>query len=237
MKKATLLFTALVFIISTAFVSDTGCSAWDMTTGTVIGMSSYDAKGKLESTSMSTVKTVTTTVDKTVVDMETVMADAKGKEEGRAQTSMTCENGKISIDLRGFVSPSLTKESKDTEMKIDGNMLDYPAAMTDGQALSDGNMVIHTWSGGKEVSTTTIKIYNRKVASKETKTTPAGTYECYKITYTEEASMVIGGMNLNVMKPMQVTEWFSYKVGTVRSETYKEGKLQGYSELTSYKKP
>jgi hypothetical protein len=39
------------------------------------------------------------------------------------------------------------------------------------------------------------------------------------------------------MKPIKVVEWFSFKVGTVRSESYRNEKLEGYSELTAFKKP
>jgi hypothetical protein len=169
--------------------------------------------------------------------MESVVNDAKGDEIGKGLTSMTCSGGKISIDLRNLMASRASQAGKDMEVKIEGDMTEYPSAMTAGQSLSDATMIMRAYSSGSELSTTTIKITDRKVAAVESKTTSAGTWECYKITYTMDMKMKVGAMSVPGMKPMQVTEWFSYKVGTVRSETYKNEKLESYSELTAYKKP
>jgi hypothetical protein len=110
--------------------------------------------------------------------------------------------------------------------------------MKAGDNLADGTvtMTVSDKKSAQVISTTTINIKNRKVEAVENKTTPAGTWECYKITYTSEFVSLVSGMTLPI-KPRTTTEWFSFKVGTVRTESFKNGKSEGYSELTKFNKP
>ena len=82
--------------------------------------------------------------------------------------------------------------------------------------------------------TMTIKILNRKVESKESITTPAGTFSCFKITYDMESSTKIMGMNTNVK--LSSIDYLAEGIGVVKTESYdKKGELSGYSLLTAYK--
>ena len=75
-----------------------------------------------------------------------------------------------------------------------------------------------------------VSITNRKVEAVENITTPAGTFECYKITYDVATKMMI-----NVK--MKATEWYAKNVGMVKSESYtSDGKLAGSTLLTGLKK-
>ena len=74
-----------------------------------------------------------------------------------------------------------------------------------------------------------INITNRKIEGKETITTPAGSYDCFKMTYDIESKTVM-------TVKMKGIDWFAENVGTVRSESLdKNGKLQGYTVLESIK--
>lgn len=73
-------------------------------------------------------------------------------------------------------------------------------------------------------------VTNRKVIGKESVTTPAGTFECYKISYDIATKMMIN------MKT-KATEWYARGTGLIKSETYStDGKLMGSNVLTSIKK-
>lgn len=66
-------------------------------------------------------------------------------------------------------------------------------------------------------------------------TTPAGSWDAYKITYNGLFRMQMAGIGIPMN--MQVTEWFVPGFGVVKTETYsKNGKLMGSSLLTSLKK-
>ena len=71
-------------------------------------------------------------------------------------------------------------------------------------------------------------ITDRKVEGKEMVTTPAGTFDCYKISYNTRLKMLINMTYINV-------EYLSENYGVVRTETYKsKGNLVGYSLITQY---
>ena len=149
--------------------------------------------------------------------------------------TITCKGGSYTMDLRSLITPEMKTAARGMEMKLEGDVLEYPSSMKAGDSLKGGEMRMMMSSGNMLFSTTTIIIKNRKCEKVETKTTPAGTWECYKITSTQEFSMK-SMMGVTQLPPRTATEWFSYKVGPVRTESYKDGKLESYSELTAFKK-
>ena len=75
-----------------------------------------------------------------------------------------------------------------------------------------------------------ISISNRKVEAAENLTTPAGTFECYKISCDVAIKMMINVKTKSI-------EWYAKGVGMVKSESYNtDGKLMGSNVLTSFKK-
>ena len=76
----------------------------------------------------------------------------------------------------------------------------------------------------------TVTTQNRKVEAEEKITTPAGTFDCLKITYDMVSK--IGFVKVQGSS----VEWYSPGTGTIRSESYnKRGKLTGYSVLEEIK--
>ncbi|MFT5891771.1 MAG: hypothetical protein ACI9Y7_001878 [Dokdonia sp.] len=75
-----------------------------------------------------------------------------------------------------------------------------------------------------------VMMIDRKVQNKESITTPAGTFECYVITYTSKMKMGIGRTGSS-------KQWVAEGVGLVKQEDYnKKGKLTGSNMLTSFSK-
>ena len=238
MKKSILLLSLLTAAISFSFVTDSNCGDFEQFhAGTVFTMTSYNAKDKVTSVVTSTVKNVTNTADGMSADIHASMVDDKQKPTADMDYTLSCAGGEYRMDMKSLAGAAGSPQGKDMTVKIEGNTLDYPKTMTAGQTLKDGEMTIYTYSNGSLVSTTKIAVRDRKVDAVESKTTTAGTWECYKISYITDVNMQIGSMNMPGMKPRKCVEWFSFKVGTVRSETYSGDKLEGYSELTGLKKP
>jgi hypothetical protein len=72
-------------------------------------------------------------------------------------------------------------------------------------------------------------MFNRKVEALESITTPAGTFECYKLTYDMEIKSMI-------KMTVKATQWVARNVGAVKTESFdKNGKLVGYSLLTAFR--
>lgn len=238
MKKHILYATAAVAIIAgSSFTTLIDCADFEQfNQGVTYTMSNYNGKGKLESRIDCEVKTVTKTPESSTADIDAKFFDGKGKDNGSASYSLMCKGGTYSVDMRNFVTPEMKSGAKDMDIKLEGTMLEYPSDMKAGSTLPNGTMSMIASQNGQEMSTTTVVIKDRKCEAIENKTTPAGTWECYKITYTQEVTIKTAMMSIP-MKPRTVTEWFSFKVGAVRTESYRKDELEMYSELTKFTKP
>ena len=93
----------------------------------------------------------------------------------------------------------------------------------------NGSLVISVYSEGVRIMGMSTSITKRKVEAKEQITTDAGTFDCYKITYTITVSTMFSVR-------MEVAEWIAEGIGTVKSETYSKGKTMGYTVLTGIQK-
>jgi hypothetical protein len=239
MKKTTFILSLITAAIGFSFAGDNACGNFEQfNKGTVWAMSNYSDKGKLQSVVTCTVKEVTKTTTLTKADIHAVITDDKNKESSNVDYTVSCEGGFFKMDMKSFAAAASAEQAKSMKIEMEGNTMDYPQTMTVGQKLPDGEITMKLSSDGSLVMTNVIKYHDRKVEAIETKTTSAGTWECYKISYIAdfESTMAMNGMKLPV-KPRKTVEWFSFKVGTVRTESYKSDKMESYSELTTFKKP
>jgi len=154
--------------------------------------------------------------------------DAKGKTISKATNNVKCESGVMQMDMKTFIPPAQMEQMKSGEAKATDVYLEYPANMNVGDQLKDGqfNMDYESTSGLK--SSIEISITDRKVEGKETITTSAGTWECYKISAKNKIVSKIAGIGFPIK--MDVVEWFAPGFGIVKTES-KTGK----TEITSIK--
>lgn len=239
-KKIILAATLVTFITASSFV-DNGCNSFDFfTTGTQYATTSYDASGNVQTSVEGTVRAVNVLNGTTTATIDAISKDKDGKESGTSSYDMICDGTSFRMDLKAMASQqqsAMGGSAKDAEIVIEADRLDYPVVMIAGQSLPSGTLTMTMkMKDSPMASVTKLNIKDRKCEAVENKTTAAGTYSCYKITSTIEGTTKIATMSFPV-PPQQTVEWFSFKVGSVRSETYQDGKLQGYQELTKFIKP
>ncbi len=193
--------------------------------GTEIEMSNYNAKGKLVSISKSKVLEINNLGGKTEAKVEAKSLNEKGKETFSTNLNVLCSGDKVSFSMKNMMGSDQMAGMKDMEMKVDETMLDYPSNFTVGNTLKDGNFKAEMYTGGMKIMTMNFNITNRKVVGQENVTTPAGEFNCYKITYSGNIKTIV---NMN----FDATEWYSPKLGLVKSETTRNGKSMGYSILS-----
>lgn len=154
--------------------------------------------------------------------------DAKGKTISKATNNVKCENGVMQMNMKTFIPAAQMEQMKSGTATASDVYLEYPANMNVGDQLKDGqfNMDYESTSGLK--SSIEISITERKVEGKESVTTPAGTWECYKITSENKIVSKIAGIGIPIR--MSVTEWYAPGFGVVKTES-KTGK----TEITSIK--
>jgi hypothetical protein len=124
----------------------------------------------------------------------------------------------------------MTSQFSEMEVSMEGDPLMIPSNLKVGQSLPDATTKIKTGMNGMSLMTVTLSVTDRKVEGMETITTPAGTFECYKITQTTSMKTIMS-------KSFTTEEFYAAGVGLVRTNTYKKnGKLESYQELLSLEK-
>ena len=234
MKKIILLIISLLFVGS---ITAQECNATlFLKEGAILEYTDYNKKGKKESTSTHKTLTVAEKENKLIARIEVTLQEVKKKEPFSMEYNAYCENGIFSLDmLRYFDMSKLSQyKTKDNtegfDMKIEGDILSFPVNITEGDELNDGSFTIKIGNSDFTLITMLTNITNRKVHAKETITTPAGTFECYKVTFDFDSKFGI------IKIRGSGVEWYQDDKVLVKSESYnKKGKLIRYSEITSIK--
>jgi hypothetical protein len=188
-------------------------------------MKSFTDKDKVTSISRSKVLEVSGNT----VKFQSEVFDEKQKPLMKSDYTVSCKNGEFVMDMGNYLKGVNMDAYKDMEIKIETKDMHMPANLKAGDVLDDGQMTMKISNQGFPIMTMLVKVYNRKVALVEKITTPAGTFECAKITYDVDSKTVFSISAKGV-------EWVAKNVGVVRSESYSsKGKLTGYTLLTSLK--
>ncbi|HRK28272.1 MAG TPA: hypothetical protein PK239_13430 [Chitinophagales bacterium] len=197
--------------------------------GAILEMTGYDAKGKTEGKSKMEIIEKTTIDNGVVAKAKTTIYDNKGKEVTNNKFDVKCADGVFYMDFKNFMPAESEQMFKNMEATVDANYLEFPANLQVGQTLPDGVMTMNMNSNGMALFTMNININNRKVEAKENITTPAGTFECFKISQETTVRTIM------TITTKSIT-WYAKDVGAVRTESYdRKGKLTGYTELTMFK--
>jgi hypothetical protein len=224
---AILIFMVMVFTGISSFSQE--CGYYPVRQGAVMGYQSFDEKGRLLNSSRVTMLNIEQTGTTTVYKVKGEYWDDKDKPQQTREYTMKCVNGEFSIDMQSMIDPKSFEGFKDMELSFTGNDITYPSTLSAGQVLPDASMTMAASSGGMTIMRMTINVTNRKVVGTESVTVPAGTFECYKITYDLETKL---GFKVS----SSAVQWMNKGAGSVKSETYdKKGKLLGSTVLKEFK--
>lgn len=227
MKKITLALT-FIGIIFQSFSQD--CVFYcPVKEGTKTETKRYNAKDKIQGTDKQTILSKKVTGNDVAVTIKSESYDDKDKLLGNRDLTFECKNGVFFFDMKNLIDPQTMSAYKDMEVKMTATNLDMPSTLSVGKTLGDGNVQMSVSNQGMNLMTMTVNISNRKIEAIEKITTPAGTFDCYKISYDVETKMMFKIQTKGI-------DWIAKEVGTVRSESYDgKGKLTGYTVLTSIK--
>lgn len=197
---------------------------------TLMEYTSYDKKGAPDLYVKQRVIKVENTAAGTEATVETKTTDKKGNNPIDGQFKVRCKDNTLIMDVSSLLGPQATSAFSSLEVSTTGDDLMLPSKLEVGQTLPDASSEIKAASGGVSLITMTVNIRNRKVEAKETIQTAAGSFECYKISYTTETKML-------GTKSIDTRIWYAAGVGMVRQESYdKKGNLEGKIELTKFEK-
>ncbi|RDK84319.1 TapB family protein [Marinirhabdus gelatinilytica] len=224
MKKHILTIVTIVLI--TFSVKSQSCSAfYPFEEGATFTITSYSKKDKVVGISEYRVSEVSSNS----ATMTTKLKDKNGEVLSDGSYKINCNGDGISMDVESLLNPQLFEQFKDFETDISGTGVVLPNNLSVGQELPDATMSMKINMGGINMNMD-VMMTDRKVVGKEKVTTPAGTFDCYVITYTSDIKM---GMN----RKGTAKQWIAKGVGMVKQEDYnKKGKVTSSSLLTAYSK-
>jgi hypothetical protein len=184
-----------------------------------------DEKGKDEGKVTQTVKSATPAA----ATLETVVTDAKGKEQAKHELVATCQGTSVVFDMKSMVGSDVYETYRGWRVSADAGQLAYPIEPKVGK-IADGKVIV-TFTpdvGGVPPVTVTVGHTDRMIAAAESIAVPAGTFTAWKLTYntTTETKSV-----MTVRAEHRVVEWFVPGVGSIRTETYKGDKLKSVMVL------
>lgn len=200
------------------------------TEGAEVELTSYNASDKIQGKNVQKIISVKNTPEGTIATIKSTAFDAKDKQTAESTLEVRCKDGIFYFDLESLLGNTGMTETEGMEMSISGENLQLPSSLKPGDMLKDANVQMSMSSGGIPVMNMSVRISNRKVEAKENLTTPAGTFDCYKISYDVESKMGF------VIKTKGV-QWYAQEVGLVKAENFDtKGKRTGYELLTAIRK-
>jgi hypothetical protein len=203
--------------------------------GAMEEMTNYDKKGTVTSTSQVKVLEINDTPDGLQIKVESDIViegndkDKKEEEPTSLHSNYTfyCKGGEFYLDMKEYMSNLNLEQYEGMDFDISTKDMAIPSHPEVGQNLDDGNLTMVVTNNGVKLMTVIVDITNRKVAAKEKVETPAGTFDCIKVTY--DVSSKFGF----IKKLGSAAVWYAKGIGTVKSENYnKKGKMTDYSLLT-----
>ncbi len=209
--------------------------------GAVIEGKNFDGKGNELSSQSTRISAVKEVAGVTIADADISYSTSLNK-NGGMHIQYKCDGKKLSMDLASMMSNfSALKDAKTTATD-----LDFPINFTTGDKLPDATLTVDIQRRGLGIKTT-VSYVNRKVEGKESVTTTAGTWTCYKITsdIVSKTDMT-GGVNksnpavadmMNKQQPAKKSIiWFAPDFGLVRMDMYTGDELTTRTDITAVKK-
>ncbi|MCD4735870.1 MAG: DUF3108 domain-containing protein [Bacteroidales bacterium] len=227
MKKVVIVFTFLFVALFISFAQD--CSMYfPVEEGKQIELTQYNAKDKVQGTIKQKILKFEEKESETIIIVLNESYDKNGKEIGSGEFEMRCKEGVFYMDMKNYLDEKSMEAYDNMEVEITASDLAFPKDIKPGDQLKDASLNIKI-SGDEMINMgMDVFITDRKVEGTESITTPAGTFDCFRISYKINTKTFIMKIQMSGI------EWIAEDIGVVRSESYnKKGKLIGYSLLSA----
>lgn len=225
--------TTLVLYAAMAATAQDCKNFYYMVNNAVVEMSIYNDKEELMGKQLYRVAEVEKKGSDLVSTFSTSFMDKNGKEISKSEGKFKCNGITIGVDMKMNI-PGGAAQNMSAKVKSSDSYLMYPTTLTVGKYLADGAFHMESEVNGMPMIMD-FKITERKVEGKESITTTAGTWDCFKISYNIETKISV--MGAGVPMDLKATEWFAPGFGMVKSVSYnKNGKLMGSTLITKLEK-
>jgi hypothetical protein len=232
MKKILIFCLAMIVFASNSKAQTNDCNGYfAYKTGTKLEIILYDKKDKLSTVIKYLVGKNTNVSGGSEVFFNAQTFDSKDKLLVMGDYSVLCKDGQVYADVRNVASDMFPKTA-DMEVDVTGDKLIYPHKLAKGQKLNDVDAQIKCgMKGGMTIMTIKMNLTNRVVEGFETVETPAGKFECVKITYDSDIKMPL------MKRQGKTVEYLSKGIGVVKVESFdSKGKKYSSQMLTKLEK-
>lgn len=198
-----------------------------MRQGVTASYAYYDAKDKKTSSSSTTIREIKNISGGVEAEVAMTMMDKTGKEMFQGTTRVICRNDTLFMDVGSLVNPGLAQSAGKMEMSMTGDGMTIPGNLRAGMLLPDSHNEFSMGMNGMTLMTISIDISEHKVEAEEKITTPAGTFDCFRVSYLSNAKTTL------LKTSTRTVQWYSKGVGIVKMESYdKKGELESRMLLT-----
>jgi hypothetical protein len=214
MKKNLLTALAAMLLLGAATAQD--CAHYFfLQNNKTIEMTSYNRKGEANGKQVFTISDVTNGGGTTAGKFQSEMFNKKGKSVAKGSGKVECKGGVMFVDAKVLMPQAQQEQFASADATIDNVYIEYPYNMKPGDELKDAHMNMQIDNKGMKQSID-MTVTNRKVEAKESVTTTAGTWDCFKIT--SKTKITIKTMGIGVPVSFEGTEWYSPGFGIVKTD-------------------
>ena len=228
MKKLSILvFIYFISISNNLWAQKGDCNGYfAYKAGTKLEMTVYNKKDKPTTILKYEVLKNTSTADGADIVYNNESYDAKNRLINKSEFTAKCQGTQFQTEVRNLTS-EMMPQSADIQVSITGDKLIYPHKLSAGQTLPNANVDMKSTMQGMTISSINTQITNRKVDGFETVETPAGKFECVKISYSYYMKLTLGKIEGTAV------EYLAKGVGMVKSESFdKKGQKVSTQLLT-----
>jgi len=237
MKTTLLLFLSLLFGITPGTVLAQNCTQpLGLSKGTEFVYQVTDKGQKNGTLSNKVVQQAANADGVFVTTFKSARLDKNNRTRTVEEFNIKCRGDSLYLDAMMLLREQALKAFEGKDFDFTPKDIAYPGQMQAGQLLPNGRLGVRVRSSNVNITQMSMLATNRKVESQEKITTPAGTFDCYKITY--QYVVELDAMGIDLREVYNVEEYFSPEHGLIKCQfTNKRGKKAKGMELISKRSP
>jgi len=211
-----LLLTALLLLLQVSTQAQDCTNYYYLQKNKTIEMSIYSKKGDPNGKQVYTVSDVTNNNNGITATVNSELFNKKGKSLAKSSSQIVCNKGVMMLDMTMQLPQQQQEQFAKANVKADKIYIEYPSAMKVGDNLKDAILDMTIDNAGMTQSINMVTS-DRKVVAKESVTTTAGTWDCFKISF--KSKVTIKTMGIGIPINIEGTEWFAPGFGLVKTES------------------
>jgi len=207
------LLTLSLFLISTAVFGQCD-NYFFLQAKKTVEVAVTDKKGKPNGKQLHKVQEVNksgTTYSGTV---SVEIYNEKGKLQGTNNVKVSCQGGILNMDMRIFIPEEQSKQFNNATATTEEAYVEYPTTLKVGEKLKDGKIVMNIDNNGLKQKLTVV-VTDRMVEAEEKVTTPAGSWDTFKVHYKTMVNVETMGIPIKIN--VEGTEWYAPGFGAVKT--------------------